>query len=165
MFTLAAIISAELLTKCAIFGGVACGAWLLLDLISKGKPRAQSRLDDIRDPGRRRDNVSRGVTKRSDGMARLLERASPRMAKPLQPKSDADVGKLRAKLNYAGFRGESAPSMFLGLKTICLVLGFLAGGGGLFMTKGFTTESVMYTVGAAGVAFYLPEVVLWFFKR
>ena len=49
------------------------------------------------------------------------------MAKPLQPKNEAEVGKLRAKLNYAGFRGETAPSIFLGLKTICLILGFLAG--------------------------------------
>ncbi len=51
---------------------------------------------------------------------RLLERASPKMAKPLQPKTEAEVGKLRAKLNYAGFRSEAAPSIFLGLKIICL---------------------------------------------
>ena len=54
MFTLAAIISTPLLTKLAIFGAVACGAWLLLDLLSKGKPRAEARLDDFRDPSRRR---------------------------------------------------------------------------------------------------------------
>jgi tight adherence protein C len=121
MLTFAALISMPLLTKIAMFGGVACGAWLLLDLISKTKPRAEARLDDFRDPSRRRADGrdgSRGVTKRSDGMARLLERASPRMARPLQPKSEADVGKLRAKLNYAGFRTEAAPSIFLGLKTI-----------------------------------------------
>ncbi|MEX0613823.1 MAG: type II secretion system F family protein, partial [Pirellulales bacterium] len=106
MLTLAAIISTELLTKCAIFGAVAVGAWLLLDLLSRNKPRAEARLDDLRDPTRRRGerDGARGVTKRSDGMARLLEIASPRMARPLQPKSAEDVGKLRAKLNYAGFR-------------------------------------------------------------
>jgi tight adherence protein C len=167
MITLAAIISAELLTKIAIFGGVAIGAWLLLDIISKGKPRAEARLEDIRDPARRRGEreVHRGVTKRSDGIGRLLEKASPRMAKPLQPKSDADVGKLKAKLNYAGFRGESATSIFLGLKTISLALGFLAGGGGMLLTKGATTEALMYTVGVAGLAFYLPDLVVYFFKK
>jgi tight adherence protein C len=164
MITFAAIISAELLTKIAIFGGVACGAWLLLDLVSKGKPRAEARLDDLRDPARRRgEQVSRGVTKRSDGMARLLEKASPRIS--MQPKSDADVGKLKAKLNYAGFRGEAATSIFLGLKTISLAVGFLAGGGGLLLTKGATTEALMYTIGAAGVAFYLPDIVIHFFKK
>jgi tight adherence protein C len=167
MLTFAALISTELLTKCAIFGGVACGAWLLMDLLSKSKPRAEARLDDFRDPSRRRGerDAARGVTKRSDGMARLLEKASPRMAKPLQPKSEEDVGKLRAKLNYAGFRGESSPSIFLGLKTICLGLGFVAGGGALWFTKGATSETLMYTIGSGGVAFYLPDFILWFFKK
>ena len=154
MFILASLISMQLLTKVAIFGGVAAGAWLMLDIFSKSKPRAESRLDDFRDPSRRRGDGrdgSRGVTKRSDGMARLLERASPSMAKPLQPKSEEEVGKLRAKLNYAGFRTESAVSVFLGLKTACLALGFFAGGGTLYFTKGATSETLMYTIGAAGV--------------
>jgi tight adherence protein C len=162
---LATLISMPLLTKCAIFGGVACGAWLLLDLVSKKKPRAESRLDDFRDPSRRRSEVVKGVTKRSAGLGRLLEKASPRMAKPLQPKSEEEVGKLRAKLNYAGFRTETAPSIFLGLKIFCLAVGFLAGGGGMLLSKGWTTEAGMYTIGIAGVAFYLPELILRFLSK
>lgn len=168
MIVFATIISMSLLTKVAIFGAVACGAWMMLDIVSRKKPRAEARLDDFRDPSRRRNDGkdgSRGVTKRADGMARLLEKASPNLAKPLQPKSAEEVGKLRAKLNYAGFRGESAPSIFLGLKVICLAIGFVAGGGTLYFTKGATTETAMYTIGAAGIAFYLPEIVLWFFKK
>ena len=123
----AALISTPLLTKVAIFGAVACGAWFLLELMAKSAPRAEQRLEEFRDPSRRRGEAAggRGVTKRSDGMARLLEKASPRMAKPLQPKTEEEVGKLRAKLNYAGFRGESASSIFLGLKTVCLGVGFV----------------------------------------
>src|SRR5215475_12939489 len=123
MFIFASIISMSLLTKVAIFGGVACAAWMMLDIVSRKKPRAEARLDDFRDPSRRRGDGkdgNRGVTKRADGsMARLLEKASPNLAKPLQPKTEEEVGKLRAKLNYAGFRSESAPSIFLGLKVIC----------------------------------------------
>src|SRR6476659_763137 len=132
--TLAAIVGSELLVKIAIFGAVAVDAWMLLELMSRGKPRAEQWLEDIRDPSRRRGDArdgSRGVTKRADGMQRLLERASPKLSKHLQPKSDADVGKLRAKLNYAGFRGETSPSVFLGLKAICIVLGFIGGGGSM----------------------------------
>src|SRR5688572_16302792 len=163
----AALISMPLLTKVAIFGAVAIGAWMLLELFSKSAPRAEQRLEEFRDPSRRRGEAAgtRGVTKRSDGMARLLERASPRMAKPLQPKTEEEVGKLRAKLNYAGFRGESAPSIFLGLKTICLGIGFVAGGGSMYFTKGATTEALMYTVSIAGIGFYLPNFVLWFLKK
>jgi tight adherence protein C len=163
----AALISTPLLTQIAIFGAVACGAWLLMELIAKKSPRAEQRLEDFSDPSRRRGDQggSRGVTKRSDGMARLLELASPRFSKPLQPKSEEDVGKLRAKLNYAGFRGETAPSIFLGLKTICIAAGFVAGGGTMWFTKGATTEALMHTVGIAGVCFYLPDIVLWWFKK
>ncbi len=167
MFTLAALISTPLLVKLAIFGAVACGAWFLLDLLAKSKPRAEARLDEFRDPSRRGADGRgpRGVTKRADGMTRLLEKASPRMAKPLQPKTEADVGKLRAKLNYAGFRGETAPSVFLGLKVISLAVGFLAGGGAMLFTKGVTTEALLWTIGIAGFGFYLPEIILWFFKK
>ena len=110
-----------LLTKFAIFGGVACGAWLLLDMLSQKQAARRSaarRYSATRRAAAARSR--RGVTKRSDGIGRLLEKASPRMAKPLQPKTEEEVGKLRAKLNYAGFRTEAAPSVFLGLKIICL---------------------------------------------
>ncbi len=87
------------------------------------------------------------------------------MAKPLQPKTEAEVGKLRAKLNYAGFRSETAPSIFLGLKIVCLAIGFVAGGGSMLLTKGATTEAMMYTGAIAGTAFYLPGIVLYFFRK
>jgi tight adherence protein C len=160
----AALISTELLTKLAIFGGVAAGAWLLLEIIATGKPRAEKRLDEFREPtGRRSDG--RRVTKRTGGMTRLLQRASPSLSKPLQPKTAEEQGKLRLKLGYAGFRSEAAPSVFLGLKAICAVTGFVIGGGTLYFTQGATQETIMYTVGSAGVALYLPNVVLWFIKR
>ena len=168
MFIFAVLISSELLTKLAIFGAAAAGAWFLLELLSSRKPRAEQRLDDFRDPSRRRGEGpegNRGVTKRDDGMARILSKATPRFSKALQPKTEEEVGKLRAKLNYAGFRGETAPSIYLGLKAICLVVGFVAGGGTLLWTKGWTTEALMYTVGTAGVSFYIPSIVLWFLTK
>ena len=159
----AALISSDLMTKLAIFGAVACGVWWFLELVAKGKPRAERRLDEFREPNTRRGDSR--TTKRSDGMTRLLERATPTFSKPLQPTSEEDVGKLRLKLGYAGFRGETATSVFLGLKLIGLVVGFIVGGGLLLWRKGWTMETGMYTVGSAGLAFYLPDVVLWFLKR
>jgi tight adherence protein C len=138
-----------------------------MELLAKSKPRSEQRLEELRDPSRRRGGGAgdSGVTKKADGIGRLLAKASPRMAKPLQPKTEAEVGKLRAKLNYAGFRGETAPSIFLGLKTICLAVGFVGGGGGMWLSKGATGEALMYTIGVAGIAFYLPDFVLWFLKK
>jgi tight adherence protein C len=160
----AALISTDLMTKLAIFGAVAVGAWMLLELVATGKPRAEKRLEEFREPNGRRSD-GRGVGKRKQGMTKLLERASPSLSKPLQPKTVEEQGKLRLKLGYAGFRSEAAPSIFLGFKAICGIAGFLLGGGSLYFMKGMTQETMMYTVGSAGVAFYLPDVVLWFCKR
>jgi tight adherence protein C len=165
LLPIAAVISTSLITKLAIFGAVTAVAWWLMDVLARGKPRAEKRLDEIREPIGRRADRSRGVTRRSEGMTKLLEKASPGLSKALQPKSEADVSKLKLKLSYAGFRGETASSVFLLCKAICLFLGFFVGGGSLWFTKGATTETLMYTVGAACVAFYVPDVVVWFFKK
>jgi tight adherence protein C len=98
-------------------------------------------------------------------MAKLLERASPQLAKPLQPKNEKDAATLKAKLSYAGFRSESAPSIFLGLKAISLVVGFLCGGGAILYKQGFTQSSLMYIVAVSGISFYLPSFILWFLKK
>jgi tight adherence protein C len=164
-FPFAAVISTSLVTKLAIFGAVAAVAWWLMDALATGKPRAEKRLEEFRDPNSRRSDRSTGVTRRSEGMAKLMEKASPGLSKALRPKSDADVSKLKLKLSYAGFRGEGATSIFLGFKAICMFLGFLIGGGALLLSKGATTETMMYTVASAGVAFYLPDVVVWFMKK
>jgi tight adherence protein C len=158
-----ALISSDLMTKLAIFGAVACGVWWLLELLATGKPRAERRLDEFREPNSRRGDSQ--VSKRSEGMTRLLEKASPAFSRPLQPKTEEEVGKLRLKLGYAGFRSETATSIFLGLKLVGIFAGFVIGGGTLIFSKGLTMESGMYTVGCAGLAFYLPDVVLWFLKR
>jgi tight adherence protein C len=160
----AALISSALLTKLAIFGCVAVVVWWALDLVATGKPRAEQRLEEFNDPLRRRSDIMGRPTKRG-AISRLLARATPSLSKPLQPKSEADVGKLRTKLNHAGFRSESAPSIFLGSKFFCLVAGFIASGGTFLFTHGFSQETAMYTVAVAGVLFYLPDAVLWFIKK
>jgi tight adherence protein C len=35
----------------------------------------------------------------------------------------------------------------------------------MFFTKGMTQQAIMYTIGIAGIGFYVPEVILWFFKK
>jgi len=165
LLPVAAVISTSLITKLAIFGAVAAVAWWLMDTLASGKPRAERRLEEFREPGTRRSDRTTGVTRRSDGVAKLMEKASPSLSKALQPKSEADVSKLKMKLSYAGFRSDTAPSVFLGFKAICLFLGFFIGGGTLWFTQGATTETLMYTIASAGVAFYLPDVVVWFLKK
>src|SRR5690606_34790602 len=101
-------------------GAVAALAWLVLDRFTNREGRAEERLAEIRDPRRRRGADKRG---KEGGMARMFENAAPALAKPLSPKNEKDANKLKMKLAHAGFRGEGATQVFLGLKLISLMVG------------------------------------------
>jgi tight adherence protein C len=160
-----ALISAALATKLAIFAGVAIAMWMALEYFAgSGRNRAQERLEEIREPRTRRGD-GRGRGTKGDAVSRLIEKATPAFSAPLKPKTEEEVGKLKLKLQHAGFRSDTAPGIFLGFKIICLTLGFLGAGGTMLFTKGLTQEAGMYTFGIAGLCFYLPDVVIWFRKK
>ena len=93
-------------------------------------------------------------------MTKMLEMATPALAKPLQPKTELELGKLKTKLSYAGFRGESAGSIFLGLKFAGLMAGLFFGGGTLLSLNGMKNHTLEYSLGLAGLLFYLPDVIV-----
>ena len=162
----AAIMSTSMVTQLAIFIATAATAWWLLDLVARRKPRAEQRLEEIREPNSRRNDLLRdGKGNKGGAMARVLERAAPALSAPLQPKNEADVGKAREKLNMAGFRSEAAPQMYWSLKILGLAAGFLIGGGAVAFSRGVDLDTLTYTGIIAGISFYLPEVVLWFIIR
>jgi tight adherence protein C len=154
------LISFEGLLPLALFGTFAVLAWWGLDLLTAGKPRAMERLEELADPRKRRSATVDSALKKSDALTRVLEKASPSLAKPLQPKNEAEVGKLKTKLSNAGFRGEAAGSIFLGLKFAGLVAGLFLGGGIITSLSGITQNSLMWSASVAGLLFYLPEVVV-----
>jgi len=147
----------------ALFGLVAAVAWWALDFLTATKSRAVERLDELKNPEKRRREIE-GGGKKFEAMTRVLEKASM-AAKPLQSKNAAETSKLKIKLTSAGFRGEATPSIFLGLKFIGLVVGFLIGGGVVLLTSEMSMKSLLYVVGTAGGMFYLPEVILWIVRR
>ena len=103
--------------------------------------------------------------KKSDPVTKMLEMATPAFAKPLQPKTELELGKLKSKLSYAGFRGESAGSIFLGLKFAGLMAGLFLGGGTLLSLKGMNARTLEYSMALSGLLFYLPDLVVGFFGK
>lgn len=148
----------------AVFGLFAVGAWLLLDYFAAQKSRTVERLDELRNPALRRAKEGAGVQKKSDAVSRVLEKASMASG-PLQPKNEFEANKLRAKLASAGFRSEAAMPIYLGLKFLGLVAGFIASGGTMLLVEGFSQKTLLVTVGVAGGLFYFPTIVLWFLIR
>jgi tight adherence protein C len=155
-----ASINLALLLPFALFGGFAALAWVVLERLSTRRPRAEQRLEEFKDPTLRKRKEETNTA----AMTKVLEAAAPAFSKPLQPKSEFEANKLRQKLAHAGFRNETAVTIFLGLKFGGLLLGgFL--GGGMLLFKGLNQQTIMTTVGCAGVMFYLPEIIVWFLAR
>jgi tight adherence protein C len=154
---LADLIRIETLVPFAVFGLFAALAWGVLDYLAAAKSRAAERLDEIKNPQLRKRSQP---GKRADTMAKMLERASPALAKPLQPKNEYELNKLKAKLASAGFRGESAGTIYLGLKFAGLLAGLVFGSSILLTTMGMTQKGLTGSVAIAGLCFYLPDIIL-----
>ena len=148
----------------AVFGMFAALTWCFLDWVASRKPRALERLDELKHP-RARPTLDALPVKRSDAVTKVLEKATPALAKALEPKSEAEINRLKARLAAAGFRSEKAGSMFLGLKFLGLVAGLMLGPGTSLPLWGAGQRALIVSVALAGGMFYLPDLVLWFLVR
>jgi tight adherence protein C len=155
----------ETMVPLAVFGAFAALAWWILERMAAGNPRAVERLAELKSPHGRRNAQADSALKKSDPVTKMLEKATPALAKPLQPKTEMELSKLKAKLSYAGFRGETAGSIFLGLKFAGLMTGLFLGGGTLLSLKGMTQNSLVFSMGLAGFLFYLPDIVVGFIGK
>jgi tight adherence protein C len=68
------------------------------------------------------------------------------------------------KLAHAGFRSELAPTVFLMLKVIGLVVGAFLGGG-MLLLRGYSQMVLLQSGFCALAMFFVPEVTLWFLSR
>ena len=154
--TLIAAISFTAIVPLAAFGALFAVAWLALDWMSGKKPRVEERLEEFRDPSLRRQREAPGTAKT---VSKVLEKATPALAKPLQPKTEKEVSKLRQRLSHAGFRSETAPTAFLGLKFVALVIGLMFSGGGIVLFGSNMQTLLRAGMFACGM-FFLPDVLL-----
>ena len=153
----------EKLIPYAIFGVVAAMAWFLLDLFSSNRSRSLARLKELRDP--RRDPSTLRDRRNRGRMSEVIEMAAPALAKPLEPKSELEISKLKLRLSNAGFRSEDASRVFLSIKFTSLIVGSVLGGVVLLLTQGFNLKTFLYACGIGGLFFYLPELVLTILVR
>jgi len=154
----------ETIVPLALFLGVAALAWWALEMAATGKSRAMERLDELKNPRARRQ-PDEGALKKADTVTKMLEKATPALAKPLQPKSESELGLLKTRLANAGFRHEAAGSIFLGLKFAGLMAGLFLGGGTVLLVKGVSQNSLVSCIVIAGIMFYLPDIAVGLIAR
>lgn len=151
----------EIIISVAAFGAIAAVVWTLMTMFAGGKSRATERLDEMRDPNRRR-----GLAGGDDGngMKGMIEKAAPKLSKALESKDEEEQSALKVRLGNAGFSNPNAPRNFLALKIISLILGLLFGAIYGFANMGVSNNSWMGFVIGGGCGFYLPEAVLTLLK-
>jgi tight adherence protein C len=166
MLIAAGALSIQPLVPFAIFGAFAVGGWLILNMFAAEKPRTVERLEEYKNPLRRKkkDEQDSAMSKQ-DAMTRLLAKASPTLSKPLQPQNEADAGKLKQRLSVAGFRHETAPQMFLSLKFGALLAGLVMSGAGVALFTEMSQKNIMAAVSVAGMMFYLPDLAVYFIGK
>jgi len=155
----------ETIIPLAVFVAFAALAWSAMELLATRRSRASERLDELKNPRARRSIEETSPLKRTDAVTKVLEKTTPAFAKTLGHKSEAELGKLKTKLSAAGFRGESAGSIFLGLKFLGLMAGLILGGAMLLAVFGTSQKGIMVSVFCAGAFFYLPDVVVWYLGK
>ncbi len=146
----------------ALFGAFAAAAWWVMDTFSSKQSNAEERLEILKDP---KAAKAQNAETSSEALADMLEKATPVFAKPLQPKNEAEQSKLKERLVHAGFRRDSAPNVFLGLKFLLLVVGLVMGGGTMLVVSGFTQQSMLRAGMVAIAGFFLPDIIVHFIGK
>jgi tight adherence protein C len=165
MILASSIWDSPLVMQLAIFGATAAGIWWLLDVFAGHKPRAEARLEELREPSSRKSDLLRDGKGNKSAMSRVLSMASPALSKPLKPKTAEEVSKARTKLNQAGFRGSKSPEIFWAMKMVGLAGGFFIGGGAVALTRGFDIDTITYAGGIGLGMFFLPEIIIYFVTK
>ncbi len=154
-----AVMNYAILVPVAAFGALFAISWIALEWVSGNKPRAEERLEELRDPTLRKRREAGGGSGTTQAMTQMFKKATPALAKPLQPKDEREVSKLRMRLSVAGFRSEGATTAFLGLKFFALMIGLSFGGGGILM-YGAGVQPMLRGGMFACCMFFLPDVIL-----
>lgn len=144
----------------AAFGLFSIVVWLVADRFWGEERRAEKRLKQLQAAEESDAAPSVGLTQSSSAMSNFLDKATPVLAQPLQPKSEAETDKLKLRLSTAGFRGPQASTIYLGLKVLTMIAGFMLGGGTVLLTMGVTPNALVRTVMVTCIAFFVPDVVL-----
>ena len=160
------LITAELdfvtLLPFAAFGAIAIGAWVAVDMVFNSKTKTESRLERLKNGNLGKSDVVKSSGGAKEGITKLLEQASPKISDALKPKNEKEANKLKQKLDEAGWRTENATQILSTLKVLSAGFGFFAGGGVALLSNGANLWTFVYSLVAAVLFMFIPEIILGF---
>lgn len=146
------------------FLAMALGTWSVLTMFADRPTDMEERLKRIMNQSARPQGAA-ALVKQQDRIQAQVTKAAKRLSGPLQPSNEAELGKIRLLLLNAGFRGESAVQVFLGLKALCLLIGLAIAVPLVYSRYGFTQTGLTYIVLAGAIGFYAPGLVVGNIKK
>jgi tight adherence protein C len=147
----------------AVFLGITFAAWALLGMFAGKENRASERLDELKDPTRRAQNVANAP--KANSVSSVLKRAAPAISRALQPKTDLEQSVLKVRLANAGFNSPNAPTFYLAIKMACFGIGLLTGGGFGMIKYGFNYGGTASVIIGAGLGYYFPGIVVRILRK
>jgi tight adherence protein C len=147
-----------------VFAAIVMGIWALLSMISQRNSRATERLARISRPASLAEIEDPATLAKKERFQGVMETAKA-LSAPLMPQTELEQNALKVRLANAGFRSDSAVSVYLGLRFASLMLFFLISMAIALPNFGFALKSLYWIVGLTGIGFYLPNIVLWWLRR
>jgi tight adherence protein C len=146
-----------------VFAGFVAAVWAMLSMISQRNSRAQERLAKLSRP-QSLVEIDLEAKKSSEAMQGIVDTAKA-LSKPLMPQTELEQSALKLQLANAGFRSDSAVSVYLGLRFATLLIFFVASVAIFFPKYGMTWGGFKWIIALTGLGFYLPQIILWWLKR
>lgn len=149
-----------------VFVLIVVGIWTVLSMLSQRNSRAEERLKQMARPASLAEievpSSKMSKEQRFGGLKKITED----MGTILKPTTELEQSALKIRLANAGFRSESAASIYLGLRFASLIL-FTLIAVFLFLILGVRLPLFPPYAWMAiyiGIGFYLPNMVLWYLR-
>jgi len=141
-----------------VFAAIVAGAWFLMSALTRRTSAAEERLSRLGRP------TSHGEMDGLDDQRQRftgLKDALAQLGGAMEGKSELERNRLKLQLINAGFRGDSAPMIYHGLRLLCITLFLVPTSAFMLLWQGFTQKAVIYILILGGIGFYLPQIALW----
>jgi len=137
--------------------------WGALTLMSGGKSQVEERLDRLGRP-RTVGEIDMEAAEQAKHRFSGLKEAISSLGGAMEPQSELEKNQLKVRLANAGFRSESAPMVYHGIRMVCLAVCLLPALAFFLLKDGFTIKAMQWIVIFGGLGFYLPQIGLWYLR-
>jgi tight adherence protein C len=149
----------EMTLALATFFSVSSAMLLVYTVTTARRNRLDDRIDELIHP---QEFSDQGELPATSSMAKFTKTALPKMGTALMPSGDEERTRLKSRLIHAGFYGQQALPIFLGVKLLLMIapvlLGLLLSTMGLIpMNRGLLIGACVGGLGMIGPSFWLDS--------